>query len=523
MPRILLTVPETQEGIARPVIYDVAAMLFRYTGLNPNTNIFFPGDQEVGKQLGSYLNLKGDDPNFFAFNDKVTIEFTETYEQDRLNTTATHQAENEHIFNDRELGVNIRPIYSSADVVVTFKYRGESKTRVQRWRDDIRVRFAAQRFDHIFAATYHYLVPPKFLEVLKVIHSLRENMAGYNQCYEDYFKEFTTPLLSELTNLAGKANYIAVSETQGRITGMFDFEGAPEEGAKTENGDPWEISFNYKFRYDKAIACVMNYPIIIHNQIIPAAYRNTRPAFDLLQVQKRYTLSSGAFEHFSVDTKYTTPNSEPGLTIPAYDEYLPLFKIPNTMRIFNGLILLDTNHLRDLMNLAQPGNYIFAPDILALLKSEAIFMPQIYGSIFALTLYQNDRMMDPKFLRVDQELNVTANIDLNLRKQYHLRLGVVTDLRLINNTALDRLCANASATIKLLKLIDCRVKLCPVSSSSNRLNKNDLLLAISKINGSINNVNQFRNMQTVMTLTIQSNRIEENHATSIGRSVLPNE
>ena len=64
VPKLVLTIPETNENVTRPIILDVARQLFLATGLPENTAIYYPGDLEKAKQLGSTINPGEDQSNF---------------------------------------------------------------------------------------------------------------------------------------------------------------------------------------------------------------------------------------------------------------------------------------------------------------------------------------------------------------------------------------------------------------------------------------------------------------------------
>lgn len=486
MPKLFMPVPETNESCTRPVVFGIVNDLVEMTGIPKDTTIFYPGDLEKAKQQGSGIEQKSE-ATMMPFNNRVEIEVEENYDAERYISTAVYGPENLFIFRDDWLDTFIKPVYSSADMTINFKYRAVDKTSAMRWRDNIRTRVSMMWDQRLHTAEYHYLVPPEFLVILKELHRMRENVAPYGEDYDLYFKNNTTKNATVLTTQTGTQSAWGISEKQLRIVGYFDFEGVPEQGSKEDEGDTWTISFAYKFKYDKPIACVMFYPLMIHNQLVDQNFR-PNPVTDVISPLNKtdYNYSLSAFNFNSYDKSANPPSIWPGVAIPEFDEFFPSSIPSGTTRVFTALVNIDTTNPLFLLSLRDMGNTVIHPEILNFLVGEVPYLFKPRESVFTLNLYRGIDLLENNTLTIDSNLNINSVSPLSLRHYYHIRLGIVTDLTTINSRALDRLRNNGVAAMIVLNTIDPTLisKGCMPNLLGSNLNAN---------NGSLTNLNNGNN------------------------------
>jgi hypothetical protein len=454
MPQLLIPTTETSVNITRPVIYGIIKDLFDLTGIPVDTMISFPGELESMQQPGSDMGTMAQQSgvNTMSFNNRIFIEVDEDYEMDRILSTATYRSENPHIFRDDRIEVGIRPIYSSTETTINFKFRAVDKTEATRWRDLIRSRVSMNWDQRIHKVSYHYLVPMEFLIILKEIHRLMENVDGYGVELNDYIRSGMSNRATIMTTQAGTEPAWAIAESQVRIVGMFDFDLVPDKGSKEDEADTWTIAFAYKFRYDKPVACTMKYPLMIHNQLLPQNYRNN-PLTDntdkLADEQFEFTLSSYLFYQFEKDTENKRLRDRcitKGFIIPSFDEFIPDGVMPFSVNILTVLIGIDTTNPHLLLSLKDLGDYDLAPEVIDFMIGESQYMTKLGHSIFMINMYRGDTLLDTDSLTLDSDLNVYSTYILTLRKYYHIRLSVISDLSILNHAAIERMRNHGKAT-----------------------------------------------------------------------------
>lgn len=453
MPKVALSIPETIESVTRPVMLDVVRQVMKITGISAEVNIVFPGSTNETIQLNSALSTRNkDDPNKFAHNDKITIEVSEIDDPDRVQNEPVFAPGNLLIFEDPPLDVVMKPVYSGQLVTINFRYRANSQNLAIKWRDALKAKISQRRDLNVHDVTYAYGIPPEFLLILEEIHRMREAVAGYGDSFDKYFADKRHPRITMVTNQNGSASLWTMPETQSRIIGWFDFD-LPEEGSKEDKANTWTTSFSYKFRYDRPTQIAMMYPLVIHNQVLSTRFRGgpIESYEDHIQSYALQTRVLVAFEGGREAREYT---KRFGYSIPTFDEFMP-DQVPHySMRLLEIGTLVDDVVPELLLNLGELGERAFHPDIIEYLKAEAAYITKPLGSAIHLNLYRSRFLINPTPLAVDADLNVRATTPPNLRVSMHIRIGLLTDLRLMKGNALDRLQDHGRAAILMLRTID---------------------------------------------------------------------
>ena len=456
MPNLTITLPENSQSVTRPVIMDIVRQVEEITKIDVSSKIFFPGDTQRMQTPGT--NIDNNNERFAIFNtDRITfVEVEEDYNKDALSTTAVTRSEHIPIFQDEALRVKMTPVFATSAVTINFTYRCPSKTEAMRWRDDMRIRISQMRDLNLHTITYHYPVPLEYLVILKLIHEKRESVEPYGQSFQEYVYSFSNQRLKLVSDLVGKDTRLVIPDCQTRILGMFDFDGLPNKIERDETNGVYTIAFSYKFEYEKPIGCNMKYPVMIHNQLLPADYIEfTDDAYNLDKVNKTFPLSLYAMNAFETDT-IMNGVIDPGyvLRLPEYDDFRLNQFHPGTGSVLFALCEVDTDK-KTLCNLSELGEIALDEDILNFIREkEYPYLTKLYQSILHVDLYRNEFLTNINTITCDNQLNIKAVNLLDLRNQHRIRLSIVCDLTLLSREAIDRLKGYPKAFVKIISAIN---------------------------------------------------------------------
>jgi hypothetical protein len=506
MPNIVCPINDTFFTIERPVTFKIVRELLDITRISNKTPISFAGPEEKMGQQGSTVEPNQAE-NRWAYDERVFIEVQEEYDLESLGSTATTRIEYPAFMNDEFLGVYMRPIYSKTKLSISFKYRARDKNQADKWRNDIRTRTSQMRDVNLHEIVYHFRIPEAMLNILKEIYKMRENVAGYGQTYNDYFTSKCLRNVGLITNQGMTDGVWAVNEKQIRIAGFFDFTGAPEKSEKEGDNDTWTTSFTYNVMYMKPLECNMRYPLVVHNQLIGSDYRPQAPDYRIEDQPADRTLSGEWLKKFESDTRVLSARGDTGIVLPSFDDFVPKSVLISTVRVFTAAVLLDPTRPRYLFNLGDLGDYQLHPLIIDFLKSgEYTYLGKDYQSVLSLTLYRNVTQQDTDSLFVDANLDVWSASDLDLRLQYHVRLGLMTNFNYIRTNGLQRLQSKPVAGL-IVKAVN------GAMSGINYIRKDIKTRVLEDIDmrsvlGRTVNLATYRggNLKTVMELFIRSER-----------------
>lgn len=452
MPKLYLPVPELEKSIVRPVMLDIVRQVRDMTNIPADVKIIFLSDARSSPQNGSKQSEEIMDNTSISGSNRITFEVTEQYSPDYMGTLAIAQTEQIPIFIDHELGVVLKPIYTSRIFDINIRYRDHSRTRVKAWRDDIYMHINHMRDVNIHTADYHYSIPSAFLALVKEIHRLRENVAGYGQDFEDYFFSCISNRNTEITNLVGDNPLFAIAERQTRIQGLFDFTEAPEKESSDDTINKWVSNFTYRVTIDIPTGVHVQYPVMIHNQLLDEKYI-PKLAFDEDKHEHAFSRSLKALHRFEA-TKAPNGNSISNKTIhePEYDDWWPDNQLPDSSFVFTALCELLPDDLRLIIDLNELGNYSIDEEILEYFrKVEYPYLTKAYQSPYHISLYRDKFLANEGILTVNSKLEYRASSDLSLRRNYRFALSMITDISSINVQAFRRMRRYPSVLRKTLK------------------------------------------------------------------------
>jgi hypothetical protein len=172
------------------------------------------------------------------------------------------------------------------------------------------------------------------------------------------------------------------------------------------------------------------------------------------------------------------------VSIPAYDEFKPRTVPSSSVKIFNVMVCVTSEDKRTLINLGELGDFVLDSDILEFIKtSEHTFMTGDYQSILQLNLYSNSEQLDKGCITLSNDLTLSATRDLDLRKVYHVRMSVITNISYLPVQALKRIQQNPVVGMKLVNAINASITGFNGSRADIRkqiLSVEDVLLLTSK-------------------------------------------
>src|SRR5699024_7926036 len=105
--------------------------------------------------------------------------------------------------------------------------------------------------------------------VLSKIHEMREKQAGYGESFGVWLKNNFSNRFSVVTNSAGHGSQFVIREQQTNIIGYYEFGEQVERIEKEDGAGSYAVEFSYSFFYDRPENVVLEFPTVIHNQIVP--------------------------------------------------------------------------------------------------------------------------------------------------------------------------------------------------------------------------------------------------------------
>ena len=223
------------------------------------------------------------------------------------------------------------------------------------------------------------------------------------------------------------------------------------------------MEFSYTIRIDKPTDILLIYPISVHNQILDDKYQILDHPLTFNDRELVYNQRAGIYKYFEAMNAQILQSNKREYTIPYFDDFYTIHNIKCLQSIFTCLIQLTQEDKDVLVNLTDMGDYDIHPVILNFLKKEITWLTRPFESVFNITMYVSNEIMDHRTISIDNELNIYNEIQLDYRKVYHIRFSVVTDLSLLTPEALERLRKDKDVLRLILDLINDKNKNIPLN------------------------------------------------------------
>ena len=454
MPKVVIQIPETRQSIARPIAYDITRQLGRIMQLPSVTEILFAGPTDQALQSGSTLKYQGA-PSKFPGNTRITVDMTETSDDANVLAEDSYQENAPVCFWDKGLGVRLRPIYASTVLTIRFEVRSRTRTEAEKLRDEYRMRAAVGRRQILHTLNYHFGIPVEEMALMQDIYALRENVAGYGDTFDKWIHAHAMPSLTQISTLAGTSLSYVFGERQVSVQGQFDFFVQPEAPDKNDESGEYTFPIEYKVRYDKPIMMSMDYPLVVHNQLIPDKYHGkVTVAGWIPDPYNQGTLYSDKtteiFRKMILDRTLRNHKLMDGVRWPVFDDWIPTNVPAHTSSCYVAMIAVDPLNLTEVVDLNHLEGVEIDGDIRQYMTSCGPKLGQINNSAIHVGLFRNKQWMGDQAINVSPDLKVTTTAPMCLRDQYHLRIAVLNDLTLLPQAVRLNLRTQGKAAQKIL-------------------------------------------------------------------------
>lgn len=504
MPTLKLATPESNLSFTRPVVYAAALRVAKATGIDAaNLLLVYPDEYE--KTVLPNSTAEGDDRDKRLLQEsfKLYVEAQEDFDIDGLNTHLISQPGERWFIQDKEVRLTGRPIFEMVSFTLNFKYQTEDEGSANRWRNMMRMRLRQYRETIPLTFNYSYPIPNEVIVLLNDVNNKKNAVAGTQLSLTDYFGTVRTPEVKYLINPNGTQGQWVVADSQALVDGYLDFDSAPEKGSKEKDDTTWTISFTLKFNMKKPTAVILNYPVLVYNQqvdkqflfedaIYPVEYKGNYRAHDL----NAYVMNK------FVPKRQIHGDPNKGYVSPTYDDFNPMSDWEYTTPVLTQLVRVDPKNKKDLFPLTAKSSWTIHPLLLEFAKGEGDRMFKPYASVIKLTLFEGDAITTKIPLHVDENLNITSAVDLNMKKTYHLRLSFVTKFSLLPPIAIERLRLNPKVLQLILDFLKAKIEV-PADIDPGKI-----IDIIDVLEGKPH----LYLMRTVQNLRVETNVLEIKHA-----------
>jgi hypothetical protein len=434
MASAVIVLPDVYETIMRSVSVSAVSQIANFMGLPKDTNVYFPGRSETVPMNNGMFGNCCDTANAVHFDPETRVEVTyeELAEENFTLSTAVKCQENFPIFIDETRGIVVRPVRRFVDFRIDIRYQAPNVVIAQRWLDDMRIRLSQGVGDLTFFLEYHYNIPHPLMALFRGLYDTMEKSAWPSgKEFKDWLDERFIQPTTDMTTMTGTHGQLSIYERQVDVVGHFDFINTPETPQPvSDKSGAYEVNFSYICRYDRPTHLYVEYPMVVHQCPIPKIFRPEAPLYhNYQQVDRKTTNLRGSLEHAFI---LAQRRGLPYIQYPDVDEWVAPDEFPEHLTFFTGLIALDCEDLKYVMDFKSLGRFSFSPHVLEFFDTvgtEAF----IDGGLFNIRLYRNGERHKVPLVMEPGTLKLKTLTDLDPHYYYHIQISVNGDWLTIPN------------------------------------------------------------------------------------------
>ena len=438
MPLYESQIPNLENTVSKPIALQAALLIRNNFFADTTLPIHLIDQTGNAMEFGSSTFSKND--ILLDTNSIIQVRYTEIPEQDIILTTIVDSGEMRPIWLDESLDVYARPIKSYVSCKLTITYRGSTKQEVDNWLNFLYTKFARGGSSLPMNLRYEMSVPDGLLVIIKAVHDARETNAGYGDSFQEYLENNLQYAHDYKVNQLGGGTTLVMRDMLCNVVARLE----PEIPVPTrEDNNTYTADVEFNFRYDKPSSMIIDYPIFVHNSYINPDFFDTdldRNKIDKYQYTSDYGLISGL--SYLLDKRDEVFLTRDGYIFPAFDPWKPQLGDRCLLPLIQMQIAVDPDNktlLLDLTTLELATGLTLHKDLIDywIRCGEDVFK---YGrSAYWFGVYRNGQLLNSDRYTVNQVGQAVASYDLNLRGNYHLVIGLNTELGLLGMSGYDTL------------------------------------------------------------------------------------
>ena len=446
MPKVVIEINDTYAAIVRPVALNIIEDIKRITGIDPKCKTIALGATSRNAQPDTLIGEGSTDVT--SSDMLVQFEIEEDPMDESTLTNSLFNRDKQPIFLDSVLDVLIKPVYTQTEYTLNIKGRFPDRNSAVKWRNSFRRSTMSGRRTNTHSVTYHYPIPLELLILLIEIHRLRERKAPYGETLETYIRNHIGINVTTLADQAGNNQTVAVSESQVNVTGYFDIAAQPDVAEVDKDKGTWEVSFNYRYRFDKPISCIMEYPLVVHNQLLNKKFRPNETAYSIDKELVHPALLTQAADYFR-NTYPGVKRGLPGISMPFFDDWYPKLYSKFYTHMFRILIRAVETDANAVLTLTDLQDYELDPLLINYLNTRPTGLVNEFDAAVHLRFYEKETMLEEPSLLANNLLEIRSVNPLKMRAMYHVVLEMLMDLTMLSPAATAHLRTHGEFFLKL--------------------------------------------------------------------------
>lgn len=455
MGKTMVSIGQSDTTISRSIVRDTVRTLIENTGFDPGADIIFDDDTvdspRMIKNIFDKCMSEGIRTHYKSY---VFVEYTDkmTEEGGWVNSMRGND-QTPPLFNDPDIGVKVTPRYVEHEMILTLRFRSNSKVKLSHWINTLKVSDSINTHLGYVNIRYDYSFPYSYLDFIYDAWKMIDAHPSDTPDFKSYLKEHMRHDIQKRKNLNESHKEVIAVERQMNVEGTADDKMFYEE-RQIQRGI-YEVSFEYRFRYRRVVAAELIFPAIIYNKFIDKDYveyfhSNSRLRNDTLYTQP-ISFIDNKLQATEIDYYYM---GDGGSRMVPWDDFFPAKPNEHIQTVSLFPIQIDETNTKLLFNIDDLTDRFLPKSVYDYIMAEKDHINKWNQSLVEVEVYSVGA--DERRIQVymDNDYNFVTKESLDSRRRHYCRIGVKKDIPSIHPESLKRILSNKDIAIPLFQLYD---------------------------------------------------------------------
>ncbi|CAH0448072.1 hypothetical protein SM033_00248 [Vibrio phage vB_VpaM_sm033] len=455
MAKALIAVDQTDITISQSIMRDTVKSLIAQTGFDPAAKIIFNDDtvdspRHIKNMFDKCTETDGTRTQYMSY---VFAEYTDRTTEDGWAQSQRRRHLTRPLFEDKAIGVTVRPMYLEHEAKMTLRFRSNSRTKMTHWLNILKTTDVIKTHLGYIDISYDYQFPNEFLDFIVDAYDAMDDYPEPTPDLKTYLQEHFRSDIQKRKNLNGSAVDIVAFEVLKNVEGQADDQGFWNE-QEIQNGI-YEVTLNYTFRYERIVAVEMIFPAIIYNRFIKKEYVERFHHHFRLRNDDNYdrpiTFIDGDLRSYEVNYYYI---GDGGSRMVPWDDFFPEFPNPTTQTVSLFPFQVDLDNPRDVCNISDLSHDYVPEAIHKYINEQKDFINVINGSLVAFEVYSVGEDEEMIMVEIDDDYNIKTTRDMDGKRRHYMRVTLKKNIPSLHPDRLRYLLTMGQTAVDIFKLYD---------------------------------------------------------------------
>jgi len=343
------------------------------------------------------------------------------------------------IMYDKKTDIEVKPIYSKAELVLNLNYKAQSKSKVNSVLNSLKLYYNTIGGVWQAGVNYSYKLPDQLVLFMDHVVDLKNRKTDGGLTLEQYIEETFDNRIDFTNTTDGNTDKVFLHIRESQLLGYIMIDDIGDiKPVYDSNTSQWGIEFTVKFKYDMPLNLVVKYPFLINNSVIDKKYRLSTNR----EVDERYHPCDGNLYKANASLLPKLYKGDKYVKIPSIDDVNLPEPVIYINRLFSIMLVVDPDNPYELLRFSELPGIKLNDKVLEFLIRENKYFSNVHQSLFFIDYHSGNKAMNNGLLYIEEIVDSDGNIidytlktkeKMSVENVYRMTFNVVNNIEVLTH------------------------------------------------------------------------------------------